>query len=124
MLANAFVLYISFDTESIDKIWFKYFNTPSIIEFITENPKYIDKNHAGVFIIWDKLFGTFQEEEERTTYGITIPKSWDPIWANFAHFSLAKILVKVKSPLDGLKVLFKTWMMPDYMGGPILPSKI
>ena len=52
----------------------------------TLNPKYIDKNHAGVFIIWDKMFGTFQEEEERPTYGITTPlNSWDPIWANFDH---------------------------------------
>jgi alkylglycerol monooxygenase len=35
------------------------------------NPKYIDKNHAGTFIIWDKMFGTFQEEEEEPIYGIT-----------------------------------------------------
>ena len=132
VLANAFGTLYQFwiHTESIDKMgWFEIlFNTPSHHRVHHgKNPKYIDKNHAGVFIIWDKLFGTFQEEEERPTYGITIPiNSWDPIWANFAHFkSLAKILVKVKSPLDGLKVLFnKPGWMPDYMGGPILPSKI
>lgn len=33
--------------------------------------KYLDKNHAGVLIIWDRLFGTFQEEENRPTYGLT-----------------------------------------------------
>jgi sterol desaturase/sphingolipid hydroxylase (fatty acid hydroxylase superfamily) len=33
--------------------------------------KYLDKNHAGIFIIWDKLFGTFEEEHEKPVYGIT-----------------------------------------------------
>lgn len=33
--------------------------------------KYLDKNHGGVLIIWDRLFGTFQPEEERPTYGLT-----------------------------------------------------
>ena len=52
-------------------------------------PKYIDKNHAGVFIIWDKLFGTFQQEEELPLYGVTVPlKSWDPIWANLDYWAL------------------------------------
>ena len=47
-------------------------------------PKYIDRNHAGTLIIWDKLFGTFQEEEEEPVYGITKPlASWDPVTANF-----------------------------------------
>lgn len=34
------------------------------------NPKYLDANYAGVLIIWDRLFGTFVQEEERPTYGI------------------------------------------------------
>jgi alkylglycerol monooxygenase len=51
------------------------------------NPKYIDKNHAGTFIVWDRLFGTFQAEEERPVYGITTPiNSWNPVWANFSHY--------------------------------------
>jgi sterol desaturase/sphingolipid hydroxylase (fatty acid hydroxylase superfamily) len=33
--------------------------------------KYLDKNHGGILIIWDRLFGTFQPEEERPTYGLT-----------------------------------------------------
>lgn len=33
--------------------------------------KYLDRNHGGVLIIWDRLFGTFQEEQERPTYGLT-----------------------------------------------------
>jgi len=35
------------------------------------DPKYIDKNHAGALIIWDRMFGSFQREEEEPTYGIT-----------------------------------------------------
>ncbi len=37
------------------------------------NPQYIDKNYAGIFIIWDKLFGTFAAEEEPVNYGVTTP---------------------------------------------------
>jgi len=48
------------------------------------NPKYLDKNYAGVLIIWDRFFGTFQPEEEEPLYGVTKPLgSWNPIWANF-----------------------------------------
>lgn len=51
------------------------------------NPKYIDKNHAGTLIIWDRMFGTFQEEEEDVVYGITKPlASWNPVWANIHYW--------------------------------------
>jgi len=51
------------------------------------NPKYIDKNHAGTLIIWDRMFGTFQEEEEDVVYGITKPlASWNPVWANVHYW--------------------------------------
>src|SRR5262249_20987628 len=47
------------------------------------NPKYIDKNYAGTLIIWDRLFGTFQAEEEEPVFGLTKPlNSWNPLWAN------------------------------------------
>lgn len=35
------------------------------------NPQYIDRNHAGIFIIWDRLFGTFEKEREKVVYGLT-----------------------------------------------------
>jgi sterol desaturase/sphingolipid hydroxylase (fatty acid hydroxylase superfamily) len=35
------------------------------------NPKYIDKNYGAVLIIWDRLFGTFQQEDEKVIYGLT-----------------------------------------------------
>lgn len=55
------------------------------------NPEYIDKNHSQIFIIWDKLFGTFQEElpEVPAVYGITRPvRTWNPIKINFQHLWL------------------------------------
>jgi sterol desaturase/sphingolipid hydroxylase (fatty acid hydroxylase superfamily) len=51
------------------------------------NPRYLDRNHAGVLIVWDRLFGTFQAEEEEPVYGITKPlRSWNPLWANVHGF--------------------------------------
>jgi len=55
------------------------------------NPVYMDKNHSQIFIIWDKLFGTFQEELESVppVYGITRPaQTWNPIRINFQHLGL------------------------------------
>ena len=63
------------------------FNTPSHHRVHHgSDEKYLDKNYAGTLIIWDRLFGTFQVEEEEPTYGIIKPlRSWNPLWAN-VHF--------------------------------------
>ncbi|MEN2399884.1 sterol desaturase family protein [Flavobacterium sp. MC2016-06] len=55
------------------------------------NPEYLDKNHAQIFIFWDKLFGTFQEELDDVppVFGITRPvNTWNPIRINFQHLTL------------------------------------
>lgn len=56
-------------TETIGKLprWIEFiFNTPSHHRLHHgRNPKYIDKNHAGSLIIWDRIFGTFQKKEEK-----------------------------------------------------------
>ena len=58
------------------------------------NNEYLDKNLSQVFIIWDKLFGTFQEELDGVppVYGVKRPlRSWNPILINFSHlFQLIK----------------------------------
>lgn len=47
------------------------------------NPRYLDKNYAGVLIIWDRMFGTFEPEVEPCVYGTVEPlRSFDPLWAN------------------------------------------
>ncbi len=110
-------------TETIDRMgWFeKIFNTPSHHRVHHgRDPKYIDKNHAGTLIIWDKIFGTFQVEEERPTYGITKPiNSWNPVWANFSHYAImAKEFKQIPIWSDRIKYLFsKPGWLPDYMGG-------
>ncbi len=118
-------------TEHINKLppWFEwFFNTPSHHRVHHgRDPKYIDKNYAGVFIIWDRLFGTFQKEEERPHYGITKPlNSWNPVYANFAHYiDLYHDVKKTRSATDALKVLFYPpgWR-PDYLGGPQAPTDV
>jgi sterol desaturase/sphingolipid hydroxylase (fatty acid hydroxylase superfamily) len=55
------------------------------------NPIYMDKNHSQLFIVWDKMFGTFQEELEAVppVFGITRPaQTWNPIRINFQHLWL------------------------------------
>lgn len=62
-------------TEKVGKLpkWIELiFNTPSHHRVHHGSDlKYLDKNHAGVLIIWDRWFGTFQEEEETPNYGLT-----------------------------------------------------
>lgn len=64
-------------TELVDKLWRPIeavFNTPAHHRVHHgSDPEYLDKNYAGIFIIWDKLFGTFQAEKQRPTYGLTYP---------------------------------------------------
>ena len=90
------------------------------------NPKYIDKNHAGSLIIWDRLFGTFQKEEEEVIYGITKPlNSWNPVWANLHYWKELWELAKRSKGLDKLRVFLKPpgWQ-PDYLGGFQAPQEI
>ncbi|WEK38144.1 MAG: sterol desaturase family protein [Candidatus Pseudobacter hemicellulosilyticus] len=61
------------------------------------NEAYLDKNYGDVFIIWDKLFGTFQKEEKDITikYGLTHPlNSYSFLWQHFHYFT--ELLVAIK----------------------------
>lgn len=72
-------------TEVIRKMphWFEaIFNTPSHhrVHHAT-NPQYLDRNHAGILIIWDKMFGSFEPEKERPSYGLTQNiNSYNPLY--------------------------------------------
>jgi alkylglycerol monooxygenase len=100
-----------------------FFNTPSHHRVHhAVNPKYIDKNHGGVFIIWDRMFGTFKAEEapEEITYGITTQfKSWNPVWANMHYYK--EMIQKARQMTnwrDKLHMIFaKPGWLPDYLGG-------
>jgi sterol desaturase/sphingolipid hydroxylase (fatty acid hydroxylase superfamily) len=75
------------------------------------NKEYIDKNFGQIFIIWDKLFGTFQEELNTVpaVYGITVPvQTFNPIKINFQHiWQLIKDAWHTKSMKDKLVIWFK-----------------
>ncbi len=76
------------------------------------NPEYIDKNYGQIFIFWDKIFGTFQEELENVpaVYGITRPvQTWNPIKINFQHMWL---LVKDAWFTQSWKDKLRVWYMP------------
>ena len=76
------------------------------------NPEYIDKNYGGIFIFWDKMFGTFQPElpDVPPVYGITRPvKTWNPIKINFQHVWL---LIKDAWRTKSWKEKFTLWFKP------------
>lgn len=65
--------------------WFEWiFNTPSQHRVHhAVNPQYLDRNYAGIFCIWDRMFGTFTKETEEPRYGIIKPlKSYNWLWIN------------------------------------------
>ena len=76
------------------------------------NPVYLDKNFSQIFIFWDKLFGTFQEElpDVPAVYGITRPvQTWNPVKINFMHLWL---LIKDAWRAKKWKDKFRIWFMP------------
>jgi hypothetical protein len=92
--------------------WIEWFlNTPSHHRVHHGvNPKYIDKNYAGIFIVWDRLLRTFQEEQEEPVYGTVKPLgSFSPLWAN-THYWLEMAAMSRSAPrfLDKLR----TWVAP------------
>ena len=55
-----------------------------------QNKDYVDANYGGVFILWDRFFGTYKAEKEelKPIYGTSKPlKSWNPFKANLDIFS-------------------------------------
>ena len=55
-----------------------------------QNEAYIDKNYGGIFVLWDRLFGTFAEEadDDPVIFGVRKPlANWNPIWANFQVYN-------------------------------------
>ena len=103
-------------TELIQKMpkWIElFFNTPSHHRVHHgSNPIYLDKNHAGILIIWDKLFRTFQPElkSEKVQYGLVVNiKTYNPIFIAFNEWgALFKDLnTKNISVKDRIKYLYK-----------------
>jgi sterol desaturase/sphingolipid hydroxylase (fatty acid hydroxylase superfamily) len=104
------------------------FNTPShhrVHHGIA--PRHIDRNHAGMLIIWDRLFGTFQEEDCEPVYGVVKPlQRFDPWRANFEEwielFELASRTARLRDKLL-LFVMPPEWRPAD-LGGPVVVPEI
>ena len=64
-------------TERVDRLWRPVelvLNTPSHHRVHHgSDPEYLDRNYGGILIVWDRLFGSFQPELHRPTYGLTTP---------------------------------------------------
>ena len=76
------------------------------------NAEYLDRNFAQIFILWDKLFGTFQEElaDVPPVYGVKrAVRTWNPMLINLQHFWLMlQDAFRTRSLVDKLKL----WVMP------------
>jgi len=87
------------------------------------DPQYVDKNYAGIFIIWDRLFGTYEPEVREPVYGTVKPvPSWGPLMVNAFHWrELWKMSAATRSLGDKIRV----WLAPPEwrpadLGGPVV----
>ena len=101
-------------TELIKKMphWFEViFNTPSHhrVHHAT-NPQYLDRNHAGIFIFWDKWFGSFEPEVEKPKYGLVKNiSSFNPLYVAFHEWitMFKDVFTSKTSFVNRLKYLIK-----------------
>ncbi|MFN8292410.1 MAG: sterol desaturase family protein [Chitinophagales bacterium] len=116
-------------TEIIRKLpnWFEwFFNTPSHHRVHhASNARYLDQNHAGILIIWDKLFGTFcpENENDKPIYGLTTNiHSTNPlVIVSHEYKSIWKDIKRAPTFADKLRYLF---MPPGWShDGPDLRAK-
>lgn len=99
-------------TEHVPKLgWFdRWFCSPSNHRVHhAVNDRYLDRNYGGVLIIWDRMFGSFEEESEKCVYGTRAPlNSWDPLWSNFeVYWVLLKDSWHARNWGDKLRVWIK-----------------
>lgn len=71
------------------------------------NEKYLNKNYGDIFVFWDKLFGTFQKEEEEPVYGLTHPlKRYSFLWQHFHYYAeLAEACRRSGSIYQSIRIL-------------------
>lgn len=102
-------------TQQVGKLgWFdRWFCSPSNHRVHhAVNDRYLDRNYGGILIVWDRLFGSFEEErdDEPCVYGTRAPlRSFDPLWANLeVYAALARDAWHACSWWDKLRI----WFMP------------
>ena len=84
-----------------------------------QNPEYIDANYGGVFIVWDRIFGTYIPERDdlKPIYGTVKPlRSWNPIWSNLEiYHQMIRDTIHTKTLKNKIKVWFSStrWRPED-----------
>jgi sterol desaturase/sphingolipid hydroxylase (fatty acid hydroxylase superfamily) len=90
------------------------------------DPEYVDRNYGGIFIVWDRLFGTFRREEREPVYGtVKAVRTWNAVRVNAAGWiDLAARCRASRSWLDKVKVWFAPpeWR-PSELGGTVAVPK-
>ncbi|WP_313377050.1 sterol desaturase family protein [Chishuiella sp.] len=115
-------------TQVIGKLgWLEYILiTPSLhgVHHASDE-KYLDKNYGDVFVFWDKIFGTFQEEEEKPHYGLTHPiKSYSFLWQHFHYYLELYEAAKRENTIKGkLRIYFGSPAVMDQDIRPIIEKK-
>jgi len=107
-------------TELVGKLgWFDYvFASPSNHRVHHGvNDQYLDKNYGGILIVWDRLFGTFEEEVERPVFGVRSGLgTFDPVWANVSYYAtMMELAWAARDWRDRIKVWFAPpgWLPAD-----------
>lgn len=90
------------------------------------NSKYLNKNYGDIFVFWDKLFGTFQREEEKPVYGLTHPlKSHSFLWQHFHYYAELWVACRRSKTFFGaLRILFGRPEALDQNIRPALERKL
>jgi sterol desaturase/sphingolipid hydroxylase (fatty acid hydroxylase superfamily) len=115
-------------TQLVGKIkWLEYvFVTPSIhgVHHASDE-KYLDKNYGDMFTFWDRIFGTFMEEEEKPKYGLTHPlKSYSFLWQHFHYyFEIYELWKRSKGFKQKWKAIFGSPAHMDQDIRPILEKR-
>jgi alkylglycerol monooxygenase len=101
-------------TEQVPKLgWFdRWFCSPSNHRVHhAVNDAYLDKNYGGIWMVWDRMFGSFKDEDvqEPCVYGTrSLLQSWDPLWANLEGYaSMLKDAWHAQIWADKLRVFYK-----------------
>ena len=108
-------------TEAIDRLpkpFEAVFNTPSHHRVHHGvNPQYLDKNHGGILIVWDKLFGTFEPEVRKVKYGLTKNvESFNPFVIGYHEFAdIARDVRRAKGWRNKVRHL---WNRPGWQPTP------
>jgi len=121
-IAGLIVLVYQFwiHTEHVGKLgWFdRVFSSPSNHRVHhAVNDRYIDKNYGAIFVLWDRMFGTFEEETEPCVYGTRAPlNSWNPLWAvTEVYWALIQQACRTRRWGDKVRIFLKApgWQPAD-----------